>query len=733
VTGDLLPARETAPSHEPAPPAGQASAQRAAAAIAEALAATGTRLVFGVPGGGPNLDVIGAAGEVGLRFVLAHGETAAAIMAATSADLTGAPGAVLVTRGPGLASAVNGIAHATLDRLPLIVVADTVPAGDRERVSHQRLDQDALGRLVAKATVTLGSTPDPADRSLARGGWAVGRDASRNGDGHRARHAGADLDRAEADPTTADPTTPADPTAPATTTPDPTAPATTTPDPAAPATTTPDPAAPATTTVAVTSADPTTPADPTAPATTTPDPTAPATTTVAVTSADPTTMAVTSADPTTMAVTSADPTTMAVTSADPTRQTAERAVRLALARPAGAVLVNVDADASGAVPDGDQPPTPDARDDLATLASALEVARRPIVLLGLGALGHAAAVRAALAGSGIPVLHTYRACGIVPDSAPEAAGLLTGGTMEAPLLDAADLIIGLGVDPVELIPAAWDYAAPAFLVTEYPAGSAAYFTGGTEIVASLSAATAVLAAHRAGHGWPSATGRTAKQDVIRRLGWVAVAAPGWLSPHDIVTTIRAHVPDETIATVDSGAHMLAVMPLWPVEQPQRLLISSGLATMGYALPAAIGAALCTPGVPVVAFTGDGGLGMTLMEVETAVRHQLRVIVVVFNDSALSLIKIKQRSVGQGGDEAVSYGPTSFAAAAEAMGAAADSVSDADGLAAALTAALGRDGPTLIDARVDPAGYPALLDLTRGETGRRSSRDWGGPMRQGRDV
>jgi acetolactate synthase-1/2/3 large subunit len=280
------------------------------------------------------------------------------------------------------------------------------------------------------------------------------------------------------------------------------------------------------------------------------------------------------------------------------------------------------------------------------------------------------------------------------------------------------------VDPVELIPAPWDYQVSAFLATEYPAGSAGYFTGGSEIVTPLPAAAKMLAAHRTGHRWPEAAGRTAKQDVIDRLGWVAVAAPGRLTPQDVVTTARGIAPAQTIATVDSGAHMLAVMPLWLVDEPQRLLISSGLATMGYGLPAAIGAALCSPGVPVIAFTGDGGLGMTLMEIETAVRLGLRVIVVVFNDSALSLIKIKQRASGQGGDEAVGYGRTSFAAAAEAMGAAAASVGDRTELAGALTAALGRDGPTVIDARVDPAGYPALLDLTRGSTGRHSSRSWG---------
>ncbi|HUZ37985.1 MAG TPA: thiamine pyrophosphate-binding protein, partial [Streptosporangiaceae bacterium] len=137
--------------------AGGGAAGGGAAGIAAALAGAGTRLLFGVPGGGPNLDVVGAAAGAGLRFVLAHGETAATIMAATCADLTGSPGAVVVTRGPGLASAINGIAHARLDRLPLIVIADTVPARDRDRISHQRLDQPALARPVAKAAVTAGS------------------------------------------------------------------------------------------------------------------------------------------------------------------------------------------------------------------------------------------------------------------------------------------------------------------------------------------------------------------------------------------------------------------------------------------------------------------------------------------------------------------------------------------------------------------------------------------------
>ena len=190
-------------------------------AIVRALAQAGTRLVFGVPGGGPNLDVVGAADAAGLRFILAHGETAAVIMAATCADLAGPPGAVVVTRGPGLASAVNGIAHAALDRLPVVVIADTVAAADASRVSHQRIDQAALGRSVAKAAITVGRRhPGEAAARIIRTALAVppgpvianmddstpGPGADRSLDADPAeRGAPADSDPAGSDPAGSDP------------------------------------------------------------------------------------------------------------------------------------------------------------------------------------------------------------------------------------------------------------------------------------------------------------------------------------------------------------------------------------------------------------------------------------------------------------------------------------------------------------------------------------------------
>ncbi len=135
------------------------SERTVADAIVECLAARGVRRIFGVPGGDCNLDIIEAGQRLGVEFVLTRCETAAAIMASVSGELTGAPGVVMTTRGPGLASVANGASYATLDRAPLLVIADNYEPG-LDHVSHQRIDQAALLRPVVKAESDL-SGADP--------------------------------------------------------------------------------------------------------------------------------------------------------------------------------------------------------------------------------------------------------------------------------------------------------------------------------------------------------------------------------------------------------------------------------------------------------------------------------------------------------------------------------------------------------------------------------------------
>ncbi len=158
--------------------------------------------------------------------------------------------------------------------------------------------------------------------------------------------------------------------------------------------------------------------------------------------------------------------------------------------------------------------------------------------------------------------------------------------------------------------------------------------------------------------------------------------------------------------------MLPAAMLWPVGEPNGMLVSNGLSTMGFALPAAIGSALVDRDEPVVALTGDGGLLICAGELLTAARERLRVVTVVFNDASLSLIAVKQqqRKLAPAG---VSLGDVAWCALAESLGVPAHFAATEAELDAALREALARSGPSLIEARVDPPDYADVLRAIRG--------------------
>jgi acetolactate synthase-1/2/3 large subunit len=101
--------------------------------IVEGLARAGVTRLFGVPGGGSSLDLLEAARVRGLPFILCHHEWAACIMAAVTGELTGSPGAALSTLGPGVTASATGLAHAFLDRSPMISIR--IPHSRSRRIS----------------------------------------------------------------------------------------------------------------------------------------------------------------------------------------------------------------------------------------------------------------------------------------------------------------------------------------------------------------------------------------------------------------------------------------------------------------------------------------------------------------------------------------------------------------------------------------------------------------------
>lgn len=525
--------------------------------LAAALGQFEANLVFGVPGGGANLDMVGAIEAAGGRFVLTHGETAATIMAGVTAELTGHPGAVVVTRGPGVASAINGTAQALLDRQPVVVMTECVMRADRDRISHQRLDHAALMNAVTKASIRLGRQN--------------------------------------------------------------------------------------------------------------------------------------------------------------TEAVAMAAISLSLAGRPGPVHLDVDpSDESDATSSPIISVEKTDRGAIGSVRAALHAARRPVVIAGMGALAATGALRRFAESAGVPVLTTYKGRGLVADRSEVAAGVATGAAIESPLLSRADLILGVGLDTVEMIPAPWPYEAPVVLIGRWAVDDSAYF--GPQLRAELVGNISDLLNHLTSDikaDWDASEGAFQRERARRRLLAAVPPSPTAMLPQEVITRARRNCPSGTIATVDAGAHMLAAVPLWEVDAPGQLIISSGLATMGFALPAAIAAALVRPERHVLCFTGDGGLGMALAELETLVRLCLPVVVVVFNDSTLSLIAAKQRAEGQGDAAAVRYAPIDYAGVGAACGLATTQVRNGDHYERSLRQALDRDGPTLIDVIVDPSGYAAILETIRG--------------------
>jgi acetolactate synthase-1/2/3 large subunit len=154
------------------------------------------------------------------------------------------------------------------------------------------------------------------------------------------------------------------------------------------------------------------------------------------------------------------------------------------------------------------------------------------------------------------------------------------------------------------------------------------------------------------------------------------------------------------------------MAFWRCNEPFDVLISNGLATMAFALPAAIAAALHQPERPVIAFTGDGGLLMCLGELLTAVQQRARIIVVVLNDGSLSLIDIKQQQ-RQMKPQGVRWDRPEFGATMTGFGGRAFQASNESQYRKAIGEALAEQGPVLIDVVIDPQGYTTQMTALRG--------------------
>ncbi|WP_038205097.1 thiamine pyrophosphate-binding protein [Xenophilus azovorans] len=531
-----------------------------AAALAAQFKARGVTHIYGVPGGDCSLDVIAAAEAVGIRFVLARSENAAAMMAAAAYQVTGRLGVVLTTRGPGLANGVNGVACAMLDRCGIVVISDGYE-NEQAFVSHQRFDQQRVLEPVVKGSLRIDAPAAlPALGPL--------------------------LD-------------------------------------------------------------------------------------------------------------------------------------LAVARPAGPVYLEVTGQGlrnqvpALSVPVSPAAPVPLPHAPVPSIEAAhrlLATARRPVIVAGLQTRepGAAEALRALAARWHCPVFTTYMGKGAIADADALSMGHFMAGGAEAETFNAADLILTFGTDPIELLPKPWRYPAAVVELSASPFPRN-HWIPAVALIGDLAHSAGELARDLPRSAWQPQELAALKAHMRERA---TTLKDGAITPTLLARTACSLLPREARASVDAGAHMLPVLAFLEARNPGDVLISRGLATMAYALPSAIGAALADPQRPVVAFTGDGGLMMCAGELATAAQAGCRLVVLVFNDSAIAMIGVKQKQRGferQGMD----YSASDFAQVARGFGCEGWRVTEAAELAPAIEKALACERPCVLDVVVDPETYDAQLRSLRG--------------------
>lgn len=346
---------------------------------------------------------------------------------------------------------------------------------------------------------------------------------------------------------------------------------------------------------------------------------------------------------------------------------------------------------------------PDAS-GLEAIEAAIEGATRPAVIAGLQVSrrgdGTERAFQAFVEKLGVPVFASLASKGVLPENHPLAAGTFRGVASERALLGRADLLVLIGFDPVEIFtPGIWLYDAPVVTIDEAPLTEGPYQPA-VEVIANLETAlTALTGAISTHSGWNREDIDAYKQ--VREQA-LRPTRPG-LQPAAVIRIARQHLPDDGILTVDAGQHKVVTSDLWETRRPRGFFSSSGLGTMAVAIPEAIAAKLVEPRTPVLCFVGDGGFLMRAGDLETAVREQLPIVIVVFNDRTLNLIKLQQdrRGFGRLG---TSFADCDFAQVARGFGFEGVRVTDEASLDAALAKALASGRPWLIDAIIDPEGY-----------------------------
>jgi len=270
----------------------------------------------------------------------------------------------------------------------------------------------------------------------------------------------------------------------------------------------------------------------------------------------------------------------------------------------------------------------------------------------------------------------------------------------------ADLVLGIGYDPVEFNYENWMPEVPLihFDTKEADVDTRKIPEVFNVIGAFGNSLNELLNTRTEAKDWDLGILQERKIKLFNNLK----PKPNSFGPLAVVEELRKTLPQDGILAVDVGAHLHLIGQQWPTPEPQKLLMTNGWSSMGFALPAALAAKLCKPNLPVAAIMGDGGFNMMVGELATAKRLNLKIVFVVIYDNSLSLIRIKQSKKNFDCNYGTELNVLPEVPTNHYFGVPVLRATDLGSYKTALAKAFESDGSTVIEAVVDGSEYDELL-------------------------
>lgn len=346
--------------------------------------------------------------------------------------------------------------------------------------------------------------------------------------------------------------------------------------------------------------------------------------------------------------------------------------------------------------------------EIETVMAALQTAKRPLFFVGGGVTlaDMSEDLRAVVARTGIPVISSLMGLGCISCEDEGFLGMagMHGSYAANMAIMECDLLIGVGVRFDDRVTGDLSSFAPRAKIVHFEVDAA-------EINKNVPVDYRVLGDLR----WSLPVFRqkleaSAEDYKARYSMWrqytlaMSDEKPfsykkdtGCIMPQQLVEAVSSLVDEDTIVVTDVGQHQMWAAQFYNSRRPRQFITSGGLGTMGYGLPAALGAKLGQPAKKVVLFTGDGSIMMNCQEFATAADYNIDVKVVVMHNHVLGMVTQWQRMFyGKRYSQTLLNGHTDFVKLAEAMGVSACRISEPAELMPVLQKALASDGPVLID-------------------------------------